>query len=87
MARVSERAKMYKKGKAEKGYWGAESLKDILWDIYRTHKSWGEDWYFMAKMSMYDAAKLLLAKNGKGEYCLKALDIIDELIEIEKEVG
>lgn len=85
MARVSMRAKMYRKGKAEKGYWGTESLKDILWDIHTTHKSWGDDWYNKAKYGFYESAKVLLALNGKGEYRNKALDIIDELIEREKE--
>ena len=81
MARVSERAKAYKKGKTEKGYWGDESLKDILWDIYRTHKSWGDEWYSKARVEDYTAAKVLLVINGKGEFRNKALDIIDELME------
>ena len=81
MARVSERAKAYKKGKTEKGYWGDESLKDILWDIYRTHKSWGDEWYDKARRGYYESAKVLLGINGKGEYRNKALDIIDELME------
>lgn len=81
MARVSARAKGYQKGKAEKGYWGSEHLKDILWDIYCTHKSWGDEWYAKARVGMYESAKILLAINGKGEYRNKALDIIDELIE------
>lgn len=81
MARISNRVKMYSKGKAEKGYYGTEHLKDILWDIYLTHKSWGDDWYSKVRLGMYDAAKMLLAVNGKGECRNKALDIIDELME------
>lgn len=81
MARVSERAKLYTKGKAERGYYGTEGLKDILWDIYRTHKSWGDEWYNKARKGYYEGAKVMLALNGKGEYRNKALDIIDELIE------
>lgn len=81
MARTSERCKNYTKGKTEKGYWGTESLKDILWDIYRTHKSWGDEWYSKARLGMYESAKVFLALNGKGEYRNKALDVIDELIE------
>ena len=81
MARVSERAKVYTKGKADKGYLGTENLKDILWDIYRTHKSWGDDWYDKARTGSYESAKILLALYGKGEYRNKALDIIDELME------
>ena len=81
MARVSERAKDYSKGKTDRGYWGTENLKDILWDIYRTHKSWGDDWYDKARVGLYESAKVLLALNGKGEYRNKALDIIDELME------
>ena len=81
MARTSNRVQMYKKGKADKGYWGTEDLKDILWDIYKTHKSWGDDWYDKARVGSYDSAKVLLALNGKGECRNKALDIIDELIE------
>ena len=81
MARVSERAKTYTKGKAEKGYWGDETLKDILWDIYRTHKSWGDDWYSAVRKGSYVTAKAMLAIAGTGEYRNKALDILDELIE------
>ena len=81
MARVSARARGYQKGKAEKGYWGDEHLKDILWDIYCTHKSWGDEWYNKARVGAYESAKVLLALNGKGEYRNKALDIIDELME------
>lgn len=81
MARVSERAKAYTKGKTSRGYWGTESLKDILWDIYRTHKSWGDEWYDKARKGCYESAKVLLALNGKGEYRNKALSIIDELME------
>ena len=43
MARLTERVQMYSKGKTDKGYYGTEHLKDILWDIYRTHKSWGDE--------------------------------------------
>lgn len=81
MARTSEKVRMYTKGKADKGYWGTEALKDTLWDIYKTHKSWGDDWYDKARSGFYDSAKVLLALNGKGECRNKALDIIDELIE------
>jgi hypothetical protein len=81
MARVSERAKAYTRGKADKGYWGEENLKDILWDIYCIHKSWGDEWYSKARVGQYESAKVLLALNGKGEYRNKALDIIDELME------
>ena len=81
MARISGRVQMYTKGKADKGYYGTEHLKDLLWDIYRTHKSWGDEWYSKARNGAYDAAKMLLAVNGKGECRNKALDIIDELIE------
>ena len=81
MARVSERVQTYTKGKASKGYWGTENLKDILWDIYKTHKSWGDEWYEKVRYGSYESAKILLALNGKGEYRNKALDIIDELME------
>lgn len=81
MARVSERAKAYTRGKTDKGYWGTEHLKDILWDIYCTHKSWGDEWYDKVRKNQYESAKVLLALNGKGEYRNKALDIIDELME------
>ena len=81
MARVSTRVQMYTKGKADKGYWGTEHLKDILWDIYRTHKSWGDEWYSDVRDGSYKSAKVLLALNGKGECRNKALDIIDELME------
>ena len=81
MARVSNRVKMYTKGKADKGYWGTQQLQDTLWDIYITHKSWGDAWYNKVRLRAYESAKVLLALNGKGECRNKALDIIDELIE------
>lgn len=81
MARVSDRVRMYTKGKADKGYWGTQDLKNILWDIYCTHKSWGDEWYSKARTGSYESAKVLLALNGKGAYRNKALDIIDELME------
>lgn len=81
MARVSERAKLYTRGKAESGYYGTEHLRDVLWDIYCTHKSWGDEWYSKVRHGCYESAKVLLAIHGKGEYRNKALDIIDELIE------
>ena len=81
MARVSARAKAYTKGKTAKGYWGDQQLLDLLWDIYRTHKSWGDEWYDRVRVGAYESAKVLLAIHGKGEFRNKALDIIDELIE------
>ena len=81
MARMTNRVQQYSKGKAVKGYWGTEDLKDILWDIYKTHKTWGDEWYEKVRMHCYESAKVLLALNGKGEYRNKALDVLDELIE------
>lgn len=81
MARTPNRVQMYTKGKTDKGYYGTEQLKDVLWDIYRTHKSWGDEWYDRARIGLYESAKVLLAIHGKGECRNKALDIIDELIE------
>lgn len=81
MARVSNRVQMYTKGKADKGYWGTEELKDLLFDIYTTHKSWGKEWYQMVELGLYKSAKVHLVLSGKGECLYKALDIIDELIE------
>ena len=81
MARVSARVRDYSKGKAEKGYYGTEGLKDLLFDIHTTHKSWGKEWYNKAEVGLYESAKVLLALYGKGEYRNKALDIIDELME------
>ena len=84
MARISERAKRYTKGKADKGYWGTEVLKDILWDIYTAHKSWGDEWYNKVRLHQYESAKVLLAIHGKGQYVGKSIDIINELIEREE---
>lgn len=79
MARLSARVQNYSKGKTSKGYWGTEHLKDLLWDIYRTHKTWGDTWYSKARLGLYDAAKVELVLNAKGECRNKALDILDEL--------
>ena len=81
MARVSNRVRMYSKGKADKGYWGTQELKDTLWEIYTTHKTWGDEWYNKVRLGSYESAKVLLAIYGKGECRNKALDIIDELME------
>ena len=81
MARVSERARAYIKGKASKGYWGGQEIKDILFDIHQTHKSWGREWYTMVELGLYDEAKKNLAVKASGEYRAKAMDAIDELIE------
>ena len=82
MARISTRVKGYTKGKAEKGYWGEQGLKDLLHDIHITHKSWDNGWYELASIGFYESAKLLLVVKAQGEFRNKALDIIDELIEI-----
>ena len=81
MARVSVRVQMCSKGKADKGFWGTQELKDTLWEIYTTHKSWGDEWYNKVRLGAYESAKVLLALNGKGDCRNKALDIIDELME------
>ena len=81
MGRLSNRVQMYSKGKTDKGYWGRQQLQDTLWDIYITHKSWGDEWYNKVRVHSYESAKVLLAIHGKGECRNKALDIIDELIE------
>ena len=85
MARLSERVRSYEKGRTHKGYWGAEHLKDLLWDICNTHRSWGHRWYDLARDGFYESAKIELVLRGKGECRNKALDIIDELIEMERE--
>lgn len=82
MARISARVKYYSKGKADKGYWGEQGLKDLLHDIHVTNKSWGNDWYELVQVRAYEAAKMMIALKAKGECRSKALDIIDELIEI-----
>ena len=81
MARLSRRVQQYSKGKADKGYWGTQQLQDTLWEIYTTHKTWGDEWYNKVRMECYESAKVLLAIHGKGECRNKALDIIDELME------
>ncbi len=81
MARVSEKVKAYTKGKTKPGWDGTESLKDLLFDIHVAHKSWGNGWYELVRLHLYDDAKIMLAVHGKGECLSKALDIIDELIE------
>ena len=86
MARVSERARLYTKGRASSGYWGRQELKDILFDIHRTHKSWGKEWYTMVELGLYESAKMKLAVKATGEYRGKAMDIIDELMNKEDAV-
>ena len=81
MGRMSAKVKGYRKGKAEKGFWGTQELMHILLDIHCTHKTWGYEWYEKVLLKNYDGAKVLLALHGKGECRNKALDIIDELME------
>lgn len=86
MARTSARVREYTIGKGSyEGYWGCEELKDILWDIYRQNKSWGDDWYNKIRLEAYESAKVLLAINGKGENVGKAIDIINRIIDLESE--
>ena len=81
MGRISERAKYYRKGKAGKGYWGDEMLKDLLADLRVAYKSWGEEWYSEVRCGNYRTAKSILEIVGKGEFLEQALTILDELIE------
>lgn len=85
MARLSARVKGYSKGKTSSGYWGTEHLKDLLWDICNTHRTWGHKWYDLARAGFYESAKKELVLRGKGECRNKALDILDELQERERE--
>lgn len=86
MGRKSTRVKGYIVGKGDfKGYWGIEALKDLLWDIHRGNKSWGEDWYTKYTHHCYDSAKVLLAIYGKGEDVGKAIDIINRIADLEAE--
>lgn len=87
MARTSARVREYCIGKGSyEGYWGLEELKDILWDIYRQNKSWGDDWYSKVRQNSYESAKVLLAINGKGDNVGKAIDIINRIIDLEADV-
>ena len=84
MARTSPTVREYTIGKGSfEGYWGCEELKDILWDIYRQNKSWGDDWYSKVRQNSYESAKVLLAINGKGDNVGKAIDIINRIIDLE----
>lgn len=66
------------------GYWGVLKLRDILWKIYRNHKTWGVDWYRCVKDECYEEAIAHLeciAKNHEGAY--EAINIINLIVDIE----
>ena len=93
MARVSRKVYDWtpKKGKGKsimEIYDAIEGNKDTLFDIYLTHKAWGEDWYRLVRLNSYENAKAVLIsrKKAQGIFFLIALNCIDDLIHLESEM-
>ena len=92
MARLSAKVKDWEPSKgAVKGlsniYDAAVGNRDTLFDIYVTHRSWGEEWYELVRCKSYENAKLMLATRGKGECLTIALNCIDDLAYLEAEMA
>lgn len=93
MARVSNKVYEWspKKGKA-KGlasvYDATVNCLNTLFDIYHTHKTWGEDWYELVRMKSYENAKMVLIarKQAKGKCFLIALNCIEDLAYLDAEM-
>lgn len=69
-------------------YYAAEGNKDTLYDIYRTHKRWGEKWYNFVRLKMYDKAIEELSDNKKADgLCfMVAVRCIMDLAKLEREI-
>ena len=93
MGRTSANIKEYRlhRGKGDcravyQGYWGVVKLRDIVWNFYLNHKTWGADWYRCVMDECYGEAVALLeqiAKRHEGAY--EVIDIINLIIDIEME--
>lgn len=86
MARI--KAKVYewtpKKGKSKclmDIYYATEENKNTLFDIYTTHKMWGEKWYDLVRVGAYESAKIALIaeKKAQGFFFMVAINCIDDL--------
>lgn len=91
MARLSAKVKDWAPSKgAVRGlsniYDAAVGNRDTLFDIYVTHKSWGDEWYELVRCKSYENAKLRLVARGKGRCLAIALNCIDDLAYLEAEI-
>ena len=93
MARVSNKVYEWRprKGKGKcimDAYYAIEGNKDTLFNIYKTHKKWGNDWYALIMGGAYKLAKevLIAQKKANGECFLIALNCIEDLIHLEEEM-
>ena len=93
MARV--KASVYdwapKKGKGKclmDIYYAAEENKNTLFDIYKTHKNWGQKWYDLLRVGSYENAKMALIaeKKADGLCFVIAVRCIDDLAYLEAEM-
>lgn len=93
MARISSKVYGWRpqKGKGKcltDVYYAIEGNKDTLFGIYKSHKTWGEDWYELIMMGSYQNAKevLIAKKKASGFSFLVALNCIDDIIHLEAEM-
>ena len=93
MARVSYKVYEWtpKKGKGKclmDIYYAAEENKNTLFNIYQTHKMWGEKWYDLVRMGSYENAKLALIAEKKAQgFCfIVAIQCIEDLAALEGEI-
>ena len=90
MGKTSNRIKGYQsaKGKMQEMslmdiYYKTVELRTVLCDIANNHKKWGKEWYHLVEISMFDKAQFAVITHGKGEMVAQAIEMIDELADLE----
>lgn len=90
MARVSNRVKNYVSAKGGikqmslmDTYYKTVELRTVLCDIAHQHKSWGTEWYNLVELSIFDKAQYAIITHGKGEMVAMAIEMINELADLE----
>lgn len=68
-------------------YYAIEGNKDTLWHIRNGNKSWGNEWYDLVMAHCYEAAKMRLVLDGKGNSLATAICCIEDIIALEKEMN
>ena len=90
MARTSNRIRNYKSAKGKMHqmsltdiYYKTVELRTVLCDIRLQHKSWGQEWYELVELSMFDQAQTAVITHGKGSMVAYTIERIAELSDLE----
>lgn len=95
MGRTSNRVAQYisAKGKMKEMstqdiYYKTVELRTVLCDIANNHKKWGNEWYRLVEMSLFDSAKTAVLIGSKGtknaDAVVDTICYINELADLEK---